>query len=105
MGQKSHTQEFRWNKIFLTVSQGGCVMKQKLKERPKEEVLREDFSENKCQHFWDIESANGPSSLGVCRFCGEEKEFLNAFPDFNPLKRRNGSSDVKVSAYKGEDKS
>ena len=30
-----------------------------------------------CQHQWIIDSPNGPSSNGVCRLCGEEKQFLN----------------------------
>ncbi|MBI2831778.1 MAG: hypothetical protein HYX79_05940 [Chloroflexi bacterium] len=34
----------------------------------------------KCCHFWMIESPNGPTSKGVCRFCGAEKEFNNSIP-------------------------
>ena len=30
-----------------------------------------------CQHQWIIDSPAGPSSKGVCRACGEEREFLN----------------------------
>ena len=30
-----------------------------------------------CEHQWMIESPNGPSSNGVCRICGEEKQFMN----------------------------
>ena len=30
-----------------------------------------------CRHQWIIDSPNGPSSNGVCRLCGEEKEFQN----------------------------
>jgi hypothetical protein len=72
-------------------------MKQKTKER-KEEVFEEDRAEDKCPHFWDIESANGPSSKGVCRHCGETREFFNAFPAFNPLKRKNSPLDLpKIS--------
>ena len=37
-----------------------------------------------CRHFWVIEVANGPSSRGTCKYCGEKKEFFNAFPEFNP---------------------
>jgi hypothetical protein len=43
--------------------------------------------EGKCHHFWVIDVANGPSSLGKCRVCGEKREFLNAFPTFNPLRK------------------
>ena len=68
-------------------------MKQKIKER-KDELLEEDNSEDRCPHFWDIESANGPRSQGVCRRCGETRDFFNAFPDFNPLKRKNNPLDL-----------
>jgi hypothetical protein len=34
-----------------------------------------------------IEVANGPKSRGECKYCGAVKEFYNAFPDFNPMKR------------------
>ena len=56
-------------------------MKQKVKEREPE------LNESQCQHHWVIEVANGPTSMGKCKFCGESKEFYNAFPEFNPMKR------------------
>ena len=36
-----------------------------------------------CRHYWVIESASGPTSRGVCRICGEEREFLNSWSDAN----------------------
>lgn len=30
-----------------------------------------------CLHYWIIEPAAGPTSLGVCRKCGEEGAFKN----------------------------
>ena len=30
-----------------------------------------------CQHQWIIDMPSGPSSKGVCRQCGEEKDFMN----------------------------
>ena len=30
-----------------------------------------------CQHHWLIQSADGPESNGVCRICGETREFKN----------------------------
>jgi hypothetical protein len=42
-----------------------------------------------CRHFWVIEVANGPVSKGTCKYCGSKKEFFNAFPEFNPLKKGN----------------
>lgn len=32
-----------------------------------------------CRHYWLIEEANGPTSSGVCKYCGGKKEFYNAF--------------------------
>jgi len=57
-------------------------MKQKVKERTEKPA-----AEDGCHHFWDIEVANGSKSRGVCKYCGEKRDFLNAFPVFNPLKR------------------
>jgi len=33
----------------------------------------------RCPHFWDIQPAEGPVSQGVCRICGQEREFKNSF--------------------------
>lgn len=33
-----------------------------------------------CAHFWRIESPRGPLSRGVCKLCGEEREFRNSLP-------------------------
>ena len=30
-----------------------------------------------CAHHWDIEPANGPVSVGICRNCGAVKDFTN----------------------------
>ena len=30
-----------------------------------------------CQHYWILDSPNGPLSRGLCRDCGEEKDFPN----------------------------
>jgi hypothetical protein len=58
------------------------AMKQRVKERNQEKPEK-----TQCHHFWDIEVANGPSSMGTCRYCGETREFFNAFPTANPLKK------------------
>ena len=50
---------------------------------------RSDVKEKKsavattCRHYWNIEAADGPTSRGVCKVCGEEKEFLNSWSDAN----------------------
>lgn len=33
-----------------------------------------------CIHAWQIATAKGPTSLGVCILCDEEREFKNATP-------------------------
>ena len=30
-----------------------------------------------CQHHWLIQAADGPTSPGFCRVCGETKDFKN----------------------------
>lgn len=30
-----------------------------------------------CTHHWVIESPSGPASRGLCKLCGEEREFRN----------------------------
>jgi len=57
-----------------------------MKQRIKEET-REQPSEDECNHYWEIEIANGPTSVGKCKHCGEVREFYNALPDYNPLKK------------------
>lgn len=32
-------------------------------------------------HHWRIEEANGPRSVGVCKYCGAEKQFKNWLED------------------------
>lgn len=32
-------------------------------------------------HHWVIEEANGPRSVGVCKYCGVEKQFKNWLED------------------------
>jgi len=34
-----------------------------------------------CKHHWKIESPNGATSSGVCKLCGEVKEFSNSSTD------------------------
>jgi hypothetical protein len=31
----------------------------------------------RCQHHWIIEEPNGPTSHGICKRCGAEREFFN----------------------------
>jgi hypothetical protein len=53
-------------------------VKEKARPRPQKKA---------CRHYWVIEVANGPVSRGECKCCGAKKDFYNAFPEFNPLKK------------------
>ncbi len=46
-----------------------------------ETAPEEPTCKGKCCHYWIIEPADGPTSKGMCQFCGEEKEFDNCGPD------------------------
>jgi len=67
-------------------------MKQRIKAKAEEKPVAPP--EIKCHHYWVIEVANGPKSIGKCKYCDEQKEFFNAFPDFNPMRRRNSPLDL-----------
>jgi len=62
-------------------------MKQKVKEKIEEETVKDLTVGEQCHHYWVIEVADGPESRGHCKYCGVTREFMNSFPDFNPLKR------------------
>ena len=34
-----------------------------------------------CSHYWVIENAQGPASIGECTLCGVKKEFKNLLVD------------------------
>lgn len=74
-------------------------MRGKVKGKVKAQTQKEP-----CRHYWIIEIANGPVSRGACKYCGATKEFLNAFPELNPLKKNSNPlalprlSGVKVRA-------
>jgi hypothetical protein len=72
---------------------GVCEMKERTKI--KVEDKHEDKAEERvCHHYWVIEVANGPKSVGKCKNCGEVEEFFNAFPDFNPMRRKGSPLDL-----------
>ncbi len=70
------------------VEEERCAMRQRIEE---EDTIRENPDNEHCQHYWVIEIANGPKSVGKCKNCGESKEFLNAFPAFNPTKKQDNN--------------
>ena len=55
----------------------------------EKEKSRENPDNEQCTHHWVIEVANGPTSNGECKICGETREFFNAFPGFKPAKNQN----------------
>ena len=58
-------------------------MRQKIAAR---EEATEKAAET-CRHHWKIEAADGPESRGVCKHCGEARDFPNSMPDFSEMKK------------------
>lgn len=52
------------------------------KPREPEPEAPQPQDETGCCHYWLIDSPDGPTSRGVCRFCGAEKYFHNTPPEF-----------------------
>ena len=60
--------------------------------------MRQEFKEEantspvevKCKHHWIIDSPRGPTSKGVCKFCGAQNEFDNyaSYPSWLDTKVR-----------------
>jgi hypothetical protein len=69
-------------------------MKQRVKTKVEEKPVEPVEPVEQCHHYWVIEVANGPTSIGKCKYCEETKQFLNAFPDFNPMRRRGSPLDL-----------
>jgi hypothetical protein len=44
-------------------------------------MLEKDIEQKQCTHYWIIDSPNGHTSTGVCKFCGAVHEFSNDFGD------------------------
>ena len=42
-------------------------------------VAERPASTDTCRHHWIIETPSGPFSKGVCKLCGEEKDFENLY--------------------------
>ena len=64
-------------------------MKQGVEERTKDSVSGEQ-----CHHYWEIEIANGPKSQGVCKYCGETRDFLNSITYLVSPKRKSNPLDL-----------
>lgn len=57
-------------------------MRNRVKVLTQVKVLPEEERPEKetCHHFWKIEQASGPTSVGLCKYCGATKEFYNSLP-------------------------
>jgi len=65
------------------------MMRNRVETVPREakDKPEEYQDESECCHYWLIDSPNGPASRGICKFCGEEKDFYNSVPEFTLYKR------------------
>ncbi len=48
-----------------------------------------------CRHYWVIESPEGPLSRGICKFCGQVKEFHNSWAGLGSAWTRPSSPHVR----------
>jgi hypothetical protein len=46
--------------------------------------LVEEDAQPQCKHHWLISPPSGPTSLGRCKHCGEERYFINSTADWVP---------------------
>ena len=51
-----------------------------------------------CCHHWEIEPAEGPISLGVCRLCHESKEFKNSIESYEAPRPAQGQKPADADA-------
>ena len=51
-------------------------------------LVREKPTVRPHTHFWLIESAHGPMSRGVCKYCGLAQEFRNSWYNIEPVKKQ-----------------
>lgn len=42
------------------------------------EATEPDHDEDECAHYWQIESPSGSTSRGICKRCGETRDFFNS---------------------------
>ena len=76
-------------------------MRTKVRTAPQEPI-----DKSGCRHHWVIETPKGPTSKGVCKLCGAEKEFQNFMPEltwdgdqsslFGLYRARDGRPDKEV---------
>ena len=66
----------------ITMRNGVATLPEEIKPKPARVQ-----HESECCHYWLIDSPDGAISKGVCKFCGEEKDFYNSIPEFTLYKR------------------
>ncbi len=63
------------------------------KEVSEKEATGKEYTS--CRHYWVIESPEGPTSRGVCKFCGQGKEFYNSWSGLGSTWTRSTSPHVR----------
>ncbi len=56
-------------------------MRTKVKDTIRRNTIEPQLANAACHHHWLIESACGPTSRGVCKNCGQTRDFFNAIPE------------------------
>ena len=51
----------------------------------------------RCRHYWLIETPNGATCKGICRFCGEEKEFASSWEGLMSMNIKNKPVEKDIS--------
>ena len=72
-------------------------MRQEVKDDELERMAAEYRAKQEnstCVHYWLVDSAEGHISRGVCKFCGEEREFLNSPQTYASLRQGAGFFDL-----------
>ena len=63
--------------------------------RRQENAIQEHKPTVECRHHWLIDGPDGPTSWGLCKYCGAAKEFLNHFTLAQPDYRSDSEKDSK----------
>lgn len=50
----------------------------------KNQAILTDYILATCAHHWVIAASNGPTSQGICRRCGHQREFMNSMESASP---------------------
>ena len=54
--------------------------------------------DNQCAHHWLIETSQGSMSEGVCRLCGEKREFHNSLEAFSWVTQAKKARQAKAAS-------